>query len=304
MEKSGKLSEDEAPDTGTPIDIWYRYPSIRQSKLFHEFLTRLTSNRDMHVIITAASETGVGKTTLAFALAYLWDMNWWTADKATMSPQEYEMMYDEVDPGSVLMLDEVQQAADTRRTQSSENVDLSQAFATKRYRQVFGMMTAPSKGWVDDRIGGDSADYWIQAQETADGKPKGEATVYRLRQNEHYESQYKTEEETISWPILDHHKEFQRLQTMKAERMEGKTESKYVHRDDVERLKENYWNKCSRKSRYHCVRAMSEAGLTQGKIASILGYAEKDSNGDFEALSQPRISDLVKAESFDEVYSS
>lgn len=301
--ESRGLSEFEG-EVNSPVDIWSQYPGFTDSKLFHEFLARLTSNRDMHVIITAAAETGVGKTTLAFALAVLWDMTGWTTDKATLSPRQYEMMYDEVNPGSVLMLDEVEQAADNRRATSSDNVDLSQAFATKRYRQVFGMMTAPSKGWVDDRIGGDSADYWIQAQETPEGRPKGEAKVYRLRNNEHYESTYKERVETISWPILDWHPEFQKLEALKAERMEGRTKSKYVHRDEVEDLKANYWNKASKKARYHFIRAMSESGMTQGEIASVLGKAEEDSDGDVEALSQPRISDLVNAGSFDEVYSS
>jgi hypothetical protein len=300
-QQSRQLDPTEAK---SPVDIWSRYPGFTESKLFHEFLARLTSNRDMHVIITAAAETGVGKTTLAFALALLWDMSGWSIEKATMSPREYEMMYDQVQPGSVLMLDEVQQAADNRRATSSSNVGLSQAFATKRYRQVFGMMTAPSKGWVDDRIGADSVDYWIQAQETPEGRPKGEAKVYRMRNNEHYESSYKERVETISWPVLDDHPQFQALEEMKADRMEGKTENKYVHRDKVEDLKENYWNKCSKQARYHFVRAMSEVGMTQGEIATVLGYAEEDSDGEVEALSQPRISDLVNAGSFEEVYSS
>jgi hypothetical protein len=299
--ESGRIDID---DVASPAEIWHQYPGFTDSKLFHEFLARLTSNRDMHVIITAAAETGVGKTTLAFALAMLWDMSGWSAEKATLSPRQYEMMYDEVAPGSVLLLDEVQQAADNRRASSSDNVELSQAFATKRYRQVFGMMTAPSKGWVDGRIGGDSADYWIQAQETPEGRPKGEAKVYRLRNNEHYESNYKERVETISWPILDWHPEFQELERMKAERMEGRTEDKYVPRSEVEDLKANYWNKCSKKSRYHLVRGMSECGMTQAEIASVLSAAERDSNGDMEALSQPRISDLVNADTFGEVYSS
>jgi len=301
-DESGGLNGFDG-EVNSPVDIWGRYPGFTESKLFHEFLARITSSRDMHVIITAAAETGVGKTTLAFALALLWDMSGWTAEKATMSPREYEMMYDNVEPGSVLMLDEVQQAADNRRASSSDNVELSQAFATKRYRQVFGMMTAPSKGWVDDRIGGDSADYWIQAQETPEGRPKGEAKVYRMRNNEHYESDYKERVETISWPILDWHPEFQKLERMKAERMEGRTEDKYVHRSEVEALKENYWNKCSKKSRYHLVRGMNQSGLTQSEIANVLSAAERDSNGDMEGLSQPRISDLVNADKFSEVYS-
>lgn len=291
-------------DVKSPVDIWAEYPGFTESKLFHEFLARLTSNRDMHVIVTAAAETGVGKTTLAFALAMLWDMSWWSAEKATFSPREYEVMYDKVPPGSVLLLDEVQRAADSRRATSSDNVELSQAFAEKRYRQVFGMMTAPSKGWVDDRIGGDSADYWIQAQETPEGRPKGEAKVYRLRNNEHYESNYKTRVETISWPILDWHPEFRKLDQMKVKRDQEATENKYVHQKEVEELKQNYWNKCSKKSRYHLVRAMNQCGMTQSEIGEVLSAAERDSNGDIEALSQPRISDLVNASQFSEVYSS
>ena len=302
--ESGGLEGFPGDEVNSPVDIWAQYPGFTESKLFHEFLARLTSNRDMHVIITAAAETGVGKTTLAFALAMLWDMSWWDSEKATFSPREYEVMYDEVAPGSVLLLDEVQRAADSRRATSSDNVELSQAFAEKRYRQVFGMMTAPSKGWVDDRIGGDSADYWIQAQETPEGRPKGEAKVYRLRNNEHYESNYKERVETISWPILDWHPEFQKLDRMKVERDQKQTENKYVHRSEVEDLKANYWNKCSKKSRYHLVRAMSDCGMTQNEIAEVLSAAERDSDGDIASLSQPRISDLANADRFSEVYSS
>jgi hypothetical protein len=300
--QDGGIDRTDPAAAQSPVDIWHHYPSIAESKLFHEFLARLTSGRDMHVIITAASETGVGKTTLAFVLAMLWDMHGWHADKATLSPQEYELMYDSVPEGTVLMLDEVEQAADNRRATSKANVDLSQAFATKRYRQVFGMMTAPSKGWVDDRIGGDSADYWIQAQETPEGRPKGEAKVYRLRRNEHYESSYKTRTETIDWPILDWHPEFRKLEQKKVDRMEGQTKRKYWHRDEVEELKKNYWNKCSKLSRFHIVRGMHEFGLAQTEIAKVLAAAEEDSGGDVASLSQPRISDLVNAGSFEEVY--
>lgn len=290
-----------APDDSieSPVDIWARYPSLKQSKLFHEYLSRLTAGRDMNVFITAASETGVGKTTLAFTLAVLWDMHGWTADKATLSPREYDVLYDEVGKGSVLILDEAEHAVDNRRASSHENVDLSQAFATKRYQQIAGILTAPSRGWVDKRLGSDAADYWIQCHETPHGKPKGEATVYRLRNNEHYMSDYKTTEETISWPVLDWHPEFRKLEAKKAKRMEGKTEENYVPRSEVEDLKANYWNKASKKARYHIVRSMYEFGLAQKDIAAILKAADE-----VDGVGQSRVSNIVNADSFDEVYSS
>lgn len=276
----------------SPVEIWSRYPELSESKLFHEFASRLTAGRDMHVIITAAAETGVGKTTLAFVLALLWDMHGWTVEKATLDPREYDTMYDSVEPGSVLLLDEVEQAADSRRGSSRENVDLSQAFATKRYRQVFGLMTAPSKGWVDGRIGSDSADYWIQAQETPEGRPKGEAKVYRLKNNEHYEESYSKRTETLSWPILDWHREFRRLEQIKVDRMEGQTQSKYVHRDEVEEIKENFWNKAWNKGRYELIQGLAAQGVQQTTIAEA---AE---------LSPARISQLVNTDSFEEAYKS
>ena len=276
---------------------------VRNSKFFHEFLSRLTGNRDMHVIITAAAETGVGKTTLAVSLALWMDPHGWTADKATLDPREYEMLYEHVPEGSVLVLDEVQQAADARRGTSRDNVDLSQAFAQNRYRQIFGIMTAPKKGWVDGRIGEDSADYWIQAQETERGRAKGEAIVYRLRNNEHYNTSYSERTEIIRWPRLDGHDEFQDLHEKKVERRQGRRESAYVHRSEYEALRENYWNKCMKKTRFHLVRAMVSSGMTQTEITEVLGDAETRSNGEVEALSQPRVSQLANAESFSEVYS-
>lgn len=283
-----------------PMTQWARYPALAQSKLFDEYANRLVAGRDMHVIITASAETGVGKTTLAVSLALLWDQNGWTADNAAVaSAAEYSNKYDKVPPGSVLILDEAEIAADSRRGTSKGNVEVSQAFAGKRYRQVFGMLTAPSKSWVDKRLGGDAADYWIQAQETDRGRPKGEAIVYRLRSNEHYQTDYTKRHEVLEWPKLDAHPEFKALDRRKKERLSGKHTSPYVHRDEVNEMKKNWWNKATNMARYHIVKAMVANGITQTKTADILQAAEH-----VEGLSQQRVSQFVNSESFEEVYSS
>ncbi len=291
-------------ETGTPIDLWGEYESLTDSKLFHEYLTRLVTGRDMHVIITASAETGVGKTTLAMVLAMLWDIHGWDTSKATLSPRAYATMYDEVPRGTVLLLDEVEIAADARRGTSRDNVTLSQAFAGKRYRQVFGIMTAPSRGWVDDRMSADSADYWIKCQETDTGRPKGEATVYRLKHNEHYETSYEKKHETISWPNLDHYKLKRQLDDIKSSRMEGTAKEQYVLREEYERLKRNYWNKCMKKTRYYMIHALrEERDLSQPKISDVLAKAEELSDGEVEGLAQTSVSTQLRADSFEEVYS-
>jgi len=284
-------------DTG-PAKYWAAYPSLANSKLFDEYANRLVSGRDMHVIITAASETGVGKTTLAVVLALLWDQHGWTPDKAAVADaMEYTALYDNVPPGSVLLLDEAEIAADNRRGMKKSNVAVSQAFAAKRYRQVFGILTAPSKQWVDKRLGGDSADYWIQAQETDRGKPKGEAIVYRLKSNEHYKTHYAKRHEMISWPRLDTHPAFIELDRRKRATVSNDHASTYVHRDEVERLKQNYGDKAMKQSRYGIVKALADHGITQTETARILKDAEY-----VDGLSQTTVSRLLKTDSFEEAY--
>jgi hypothetical protein len=282
-----------------PVSRWAAYPSLANSKLFDEYANRLVAGRDMHVVITASSETGVGKTTLAVTLALLWDQTGWTAEKAAVADAaEYTVKYDEVQPGSVLILDEAEIAADSRRGTTKGNVEVSQAFAGKRYRQVFGMLTAPSKSWIDQRLGSDAADYWIQAQETDRGRPKGEAIVYRLKSNEHYGTDYSSRKEVISWPKLDSHPAFLALDRRKKERLSGSHHTAFVHRDKVQELKENWWNKATMKARYHIVKAMVRHGLTQTETAEILKEAEH-----VDGLSQSRVSQMMNTESFEEAYS-
>lgn len=259
-------------ERSTPVDIWAGENGIGNSKLNSEFMHRLVAGRDLHCIITASSETGVGKTTLAFALAVLWDQAGWHVGKACVAdPSKFSRLYDDteqVPPGSVLLLDEAEKAMDARRGMSSESVELSQDFASKRYRQIFGLLTAPSKGWVDKRLGSDSADYWIQAQETDLGRPKGEAKVYRLKTNEHYEKEYTKRVETISWPILDDHPEFERLNRIKEEELESGDEERYIHKDEIADVKEEAYKKGKREGQAEILTGVFEnTDLTQGDIA-------------------------------------
>jgi len=303
-EQSGVTIDPE--QANSPVEIWSKYDGLTNSQYWQEYVSRLTAGRDMHSYVTAASETGVGKTTLAFAICLLGDMTGWSAEQATLDPAEYAHLYDKktedgdyyCQPGSWLLGDEWEQAVDARRSASKENVEASHAVATKRYRQIFGIYTLPSKTWMDSRFSNDAADFWIQAQETDLGKPKGEAHVYRLKTNEHYETSYTKRVETISWPVMDWHPEFQKLRQKKRDRMEGQIQRSYIHRDEVEKMKSNFWNKATKKTRYHLVKAMAEFGITQTDINEILTIAEN-----VEGLSQQRVSQLVNTENFDEAYS-
>jgi len=311
-------------DLSKPLEIINKNESLRKSDYINEYLTRLKNGRDMHTTITAASETGVGKTTCAASLSLLLDFSGWSVQKATLDPAEYAYLYDkknycdtheeqddvplsvfercadcgyDLPAGSWLIGDEWEQAVDARDSMSKENKEASHSVATKRYRQIMGVYTLPSKSWMDNRFSDDAVDYWLQAQDGPDGEPKGEAKVYRVKINEHRNQSYTDYIETISWPILDWHPEFKKLERMKKKRMEGEIRRTYIHRDEFEEAKENFWNKATKKTRYHIIKGMAKDGISQTRIADILQKAEH-----VEGLTQQRVGQLVNTETFEDAY--
>lgn len=272
-------SNTSTPPVAGPTEVWSGAHGIVNSKLHSEYMHRLMEGRDMHVVITASGETGVGKTTLAFALAMLWDQSGWHVGKACVAdPQKYSRLYDspdEVPPGSVLLLDEAEKASDARRSMSSDAVQLSQDFAAKRYRQVFGLMTAPSKNWIDKRLSSDSADYWIQCQDTDLGQVKGEARVYRLKTNEHYQKELTKKYEVISWPVLDTHPEFVKLNRKKEVELEAdKEEENYYDEDEAQKLKKEAFEEGEREGERRILsQVYSGSEFTVAELADLVEYS-------------------------------
>jgi len=121
---------------------------------------RMAAKRDMKIIITSRNgQTGTGKTTLSLWLAMHFDRNGFTADKLTVHPYEYGDLYNEVDIGSVLLMDEGEQL-DSRRSMSNKNVDFWNLWMTMRFRQVTSILTLPTASVLDKR-GKELADVWI-----------------------------------------------------------------------------------------------------------------------------------------------
>lgn len=281
--------DTEGLDLG-PVEPYVQETDFRTSKFFAEYLNRLVAGRDMHIIVTASSETGVGKTTLAASLAIMLDQQGWTAEKAAVaSAQEYSHLYDEVQPGSVLLLDEAEKAADARNPMAKETRSITQDFATKRYRQVFGILTAPTKSWVDKRLGSDAADYWIQAQQTDLGRIKGEAKVYRLKSNEHYQEDYTTRTEVVEWPNLDWHDEFRKLDRKKTSLLESDEESPYIHKSELADIKKKVRKQAVKETEQEIIERMSESEVPQKKKASGDGFTQREI-GEALGVSRSRIS--------------
>lgn len=276
MAKSEHLNQPEpAPKDREmgPLAQIIEHPSLRQSRFFTELFTRLVIGRDANIVITASSETGVGKSTLAVTLAILFDQHGWTADKAAIgSAEQYDRLYDASPPGSVVILDEAEEAADARRGMTSESVSLSQSFAAKRYKQVFSILTAPTKTWIDKRLGSDSADFWIQAEETDLGRIKGEGPVYRLKTNEHYEQDYTNRTEKVSWPDISDREPFAEMDRRKTDRYDnsGEGEAEYYDGDEMQQIQQQTREQAKKAYRREIMLRLNNLdGLKQGDIGEV-----------------------------------
>jgi len=136
-------------------------------------------NRDLKIIITSRDgQTGTGKTTLSLWLAMHFDRNGFTGDKITVHPYEYKQLYNEVKPGSVLLMDEGEQL-DSRRSMSSKNVDFWNLWQTMRFRQVTSILTLPTAAVLDKR-GEDYAKYDESQRGIAEDEELSLSTVNKI----------------------------------------------------------------------------------------------------------------------------
>lgn len=139
---------------------------------------KLNNDNDIKIIIQGAnSQTGIGKTTLAIHLCRFIDDEWNAEDKAFVDVRQYIQAHLDYPKGSALLLDEIEAGADNRRAMSEDNVDLSQAWATLRARNIATVATLPSISMLDSRML-ELADYWILVKE------RGVAQPYEINVND------------------------------------------------------------------------------------------------------------------------
>lgn len=77
----------------------------------------------------------------------------WDAEQAFINIPEYQKFYRfRAKSGDALLLDEAEQQADSRRSMSEVNVELSKTWAGMRYKNVVSIVTMPSMLHVDRRL--------------------------------------------------------------------------------------------------------------------------------------------------------
>jgi len=222
---------------------------------------RLEKNRDLKVIITSRnSTTGTGKTTLAVWLALNWDDNWSADEKGTLSVSEYLETYPELEPGSVLLMDEAEQL-DARRSMSQDNVDFAEKWMMMRVRNVTSILTLPTASALDKRLK-ELADVRINVTR------RGRARVYKITIDDHNTSDVREWRwHDLEWPDLSDHPEMQALDKQKQEKIDGELEA--GKEEDTLSPKE-----AKRQQKIETAQRMRDNGKTMAEIADDVGMSE------------------------------
>jgi hypothetical protein len=150
-------------------------PAVEQfGQMGKEIVDNLNSDNDARVIIQGRnSQTGIGKTTLAIQMCRAFDQTsgpWDAKEKAFINIPNYLEAHLDYPKGSALLLDEIEHGADSRRSTSHENVNLSQGWATLRARNIVTIATLPSTSMLDKRML-ELADYWVLVHSRGLAKP-------------------------------------------------------------------------------------------------------------------------------------
>jgi hypothetical protein len=204
-----------------PINGWSIDPSMPLHQLF---VRRMERGRDLKVIITSKdSQTGTGKTTLAFWLARQWhsmygDGEWQAEKHATLDVDGFLDAYRELAPGSVLLMDEAEQL-DARRAMSGDNVDFSHYWMMMRFNQITSMLTLPTTSALDKRLK-ELADIWIEVQR------RGLATVHKISVGSYENGKVRTPKiQQLEWPNVADHPEMEALDEMKQAKIDRQLDS-------------------------------------------------------------------------------
>lgn len=246
-----------------------------------EFINnRLAENRDAKIIITAKnSATGLGKSTLALLIAKWIDDDFSAEEQVFINVQDYVDAYLNAEPGTALILDEIEAGADSRRAMSHDNVNLSKAWASLRFKNVVTIATLPTTTMLDKRLM-ELSDLWINVLK------KGVAQPYFIWIND-FNNNMKTvatkhpetkQTEVLLWDKIDD-EDFRYMEKLKETDVFGDSEKRY----DYSEVK-NKMDEARREKRNEAIKELYEkTNLSQAQIG----------NFDFIDIRQQQVSQVI-----------
>lgn len=242
---------------------------------------RVRQNRDLVILITDSSnDRGTGKTTEALRLAHGMDRTeeGVTEEKVSIAPHELTKSYVNQPRGSGLVLDESEVGLDKYRAGSAINKSIRDLVSTGRIMEKYLVLNAPADHLVDTDLKS-LVDVWILVER------RGFAHVYRMDWNPHEGHPLTHKMGTVTWEPIPQSHDLYNIYEVLAEEKEshllGEAEDSYIEREEAEKMVKKARKETRTEIRDELIRSMSEHGLTQSDIGSVV------------ELSQARVSEIL-----------
>lgn len=252
-----RIAESDFGPTGPPSGF--------SGPFFQEIGKRKRQDRDAKILVTAADgQTGVGKSNVCDFLGHALDTTdpGFRPHKVTIEPERFIELYNELEPGSALVMEEAEQF-DSRRGMRNENVEGSQKWQQGRVREIIALLNLPDPSMIDRRFE-KLADYWINVE------IRGRARIYKKRIHSIKKSVYYETLQTLQWPNMDRSDTFRAMGSLKDDLLAGETSSDNLIRESEARERvERALKDQRREIRDEFIRALKTHGLTGKEIAAL-----------------------------------
>lgn len=121
---------------------------------FEDFIqNRITGGFDIKAVVVGRdSRTGLGKTTFALDLAEYLDSQFDAEKQCVFTVDDYIEAFRNLPPQRAIVWEEAQVHGDNRRSFSNSNVFASQLWSIMRFREMYSILTLPTRSMLDKRL--------------------------------------------------------------------------------------------------------------------------------------------------------
>lgn len=239
----------------------------------------LREQRDIIILVTDhRGRRGTGKTVASLSLASNLDQTdeGMTYDKCSLSPEEIRNAYTNQPRRSALLLDEIEQAASNRETQTITNRALREIMSMGRVEQKYVVVNAPIRTFIDTDIR-KLTDVWISMTR------RGRGLVHYLKWEPYMKQLLTEQKQWLEFEDIETGTQlrdvYNKLTKEKEARMDDSEDAdKFIRKQEHEEALEKARKDARKEKRNEIVKGVyghPAVGVTQAELGEAVGVSQR-----------------------------